>query len=54
MEFVEGINKKEICGLKEMLQKELPASVQTEGAVHSVRDMGDVIFIILRLSLIHI
>lgn len=48
MEFVEGINKKEICGLKEMLQKELPASVQTEGAVHSVRDMGDVIFIILR------
>ncbi len=49
MEFVSGKTKKETLELKELLD---PALIDTEvkvnGAVHSIRDMGEVCFVVLR------
>lgn len=48
MEFVTGIQKKEEAELADLLQAEEGKKLILEGAVHSVRDMGDIAFIILR------
>lgn len=48
MEFVTGIQKKEEAELEDLLQAEEGSRIILEGAVHSVRDMGVIAFIILR------
>lgn len=48
MEFVTGIQKKEEAELEDLLQAEEGSRIILEGAVHSVRDMGEIAFIILR------
>ena len=48
MEFVTGIQKKEEAELEDLLQAEEGSRLILEGAVHSVRDMGEIAFIILR------
>lgn len=49
MDFVEGLRKKKYLELEEfILQKESDAEVSLEGAVHSIRQMGEIAFVILR------
>lgn len=49
MEFLNGIYKKEVTELDELLGTSLlNQEVILEGAVHSIRNMGDVAFVILR------
>lgn len=48
MEFVTGIQKREEAELEDLLQAEEGSRLILEGAVHSVRDMGEIAFIILR------
>ena len=48
MEFITGIQKREEAELEDLLQAEKDSRLIVEGAVHSVRDMGDIAFIILR------
>lgn len=48
MEFVTGIQKKEEAELEDLLRAEEGSGLILEGAVHSVRDMGEIAFIILR------
>ena len=48
MEFVTGIQKREEAELEDLLQSEEGSRLILEGAVHSVRDMGDIAFVILR------
>ena len=48
MEFVTGITEREDIQLKELLEKAKDEQVVMEGAVHSIRNMGEISFIILR------
>lgn len=49
MDFLDGICKKEVCTWEELQSSEtLGQEVTIEGAVHSIRHMGDVAFVILR------
>lgn len=49
MEFLTGVKEKETKGIKELLQGDYEGKiVKMNGAVHSIRDMGDVAFVILR------
>lgn len=48
MEFITGIQKREEAELEDLLQAEEGSRIILEGAVHSVRDMGEIAFIILR------
>lgn len=48
MEFVTGYQKREEAELAELLKAEQGAELILEGAVHSVRDMGEIAFVILR------
>lgn len=49
MEFLDGTWKKEVCEWKELLGDSiLNQEAVVEGAVHSIRNMGDVAFVILR------
>ena len=49
MEFVEGIREKEVLELPELLEKtESDGEIFVEGAVHSIRNMGEIAFVILR------
>lgn len=49
MEFVTGVNQKETLEISELLAGDFEGShVKVNGAVHSIRDMGDLAFIILR------
>ncbi len=49
MEFMDGTWKKEICQWDDLLGDSLlNQDVVLEGAVHSIRNMGDVAFVILR------
>lgn len=49
MEFMKGINKKEVLEISELLAGDyLGKRVKVNGAVHTVRDMGTVVFVILR------
>ncbi len=49
MEFLSGVSKKETLELDELLKPERIGSVvRVNGAVHTVRDMGDVVFVVLR------
>ena len=49
MEFLDGTWKKEISSWEDLLGESLlKQEVVLEGAVHSIRNMGDVAFVILR------
>ena len=49
MEFVTGVKKKETLELSELLEEgRIGAEVKVNGAIHTIRDMGTVAFIILR------
>ena len=51
MEFLTGVKEKETKGIRELLEGDYEGkSVKINGAVHSIRDMGDVAFVILRKS----
>ena len=49
MDFVTGVTKKEILEISELLAGDLTGeTVRVNGAVHAIRDMGEVAFVILR------
>lgn len=49
MEFSTGVKQKETTEISQLLTKEcLGKTVKVNGAVHTIRDMGDVAFVILR------
>ena len=49
MEFMDGVKKKETLGISQILEGDYTdKTVEMEGAVHTIRDMGEVAFVILR------
>ncbi len=49
MEFISGVKQKETVGIQEIISGDYAGkTVRMEGSVHTIRDMGDVAFIILR------
>ena len=50
MEFMTGVKKKEDLSVKTLLEIPEGTEVKLEGAVHIIRDMGEVAFVILRKS----
>ncbi len=49
MEFLSGVTEKETLEIDELLKPErIGSEVKVNGAVHTVRDMGDVVFVVLR------
>ena len=49
MDFVTGVTKKETLEISELLAGDLTGeTVRVNGAVHAIRDMGEVAFVILR------
>ncbi len=50
MEFMTGVKKKEDISVKTLLETPEGTEVKLEGAVHIIRDMGEVAFVILRKS----
>lgn len=49
MEFITGVNRKETLEISELISGEWEGkTVAVNGAVHTIRDMGDVAFIVLR------
>ena len=50
MEFVTGVKKKETLELSELLEEgRIGTEVKVKGAIHTIRDMGTIAFIILRI-----
>ena len=48
MEFVEGVKAKETLGIAQILEGSYEGKkIRMNGAVHNVRDMGEVAFVIL-------
>ena len=51
MEFLTGVKEKETKGIRELLEGDYEGkTVKINGAVHRIRNMGDVAFVILRKS----
>ncbi len=49
MKMIDGAKKTEVLGVQESLRKELEGkSVSLNGMIHVIRDMGDVVFVVLR------
>lgn len=49
MEFIQGVTPKETVEISEIIKKELfDTEVKVTGEIHSIRDMGEVEFVILR------
>ncbi len=49
MEFMDGVKEKETLGISQILEGDYTGkTVEMEGAVHTIRDMGEVAFVILR------
>lgn len=49
MEFMEGVNRKDTLEISELLAGDYTGKeVKVNGAVHTIRDMGDVAFVVLR------
>lgn len=49
MEFLTGAAQKEVLELSRLLQPEMEGkTVKTNGAVHTIRDMGNIAFVVLR------
>ena len=46
MEFMDGVKKKETLGIGQILEGDYTGkTVEMEGAVHTIRDMGEVAFV---------
>ncbi|WP_313076344.1 aspartate--tRNA(Asn) ligase [Lacrimispora sp.] len=51
MEFIKGVREKETIGIaKGLVGENVGKTIRMEGSVHTIRDMGDVAFVILRKS----
>ena len=51
MKFITGDERKKTVELRELMDQAMEGrSVTVNGAVHTIRDMGEVIFVILRKS----
>ncbi len=49
MEFIKGVNRKETVEISELIKPEYEGKlVKVNGAIHTIRDMGTVAFVILR------
>ena len=49
MEFMTGVNKKDTVEISEILAGDFEGkTVKVNGAVHTIRDMGEVAFVVLR------
>ena len=48
MEFIKGLKQQEEAELEDLLKAEEGTTIILEGAVHSIRDMGEIAFVILR------
>lgn len=48
MEFITGLKQQEEAELDDLLKAEEGTTIILEGAVHSIRDMGEIAFVILR------
>lgn len=49
MEFIKGVSEKETVGIQQIVQGDYAGkTVKVSGAVHTIRDMGEVAFVILR------
>lgn len=48
MEFITGLKQQEEVELEDLLKAEEGTTIILEGAVHSIRDMGEIAFVILR------
>lgn len=48
MEFITGLKQQEEAELEDLLKAEEGTRIILEGAVHSIRDMGEIAFVILR------
>lgn len=49
MEFMEGVNRKDTLEISELISGDYTGKeVKVNGAVHTIRDMGDVAFVVLR------
>ena len=48
MEFITGLKQQEEAELEDLLKAEEGPTIILEGAVHSIRDMGEIAFVILR------
>ena len=49
MEFMTGVNKKDTVEISEILAGDFEGkNVKVNGAVHTIRDMGEVAFVVLR------
>ena len=49
MEFLSGVEKKEALDIPEILAGDYEGrNIKVQGAIHTIRDMGDVAFIVIR------
>ena len=49
MEYLTGVRAKEALELKDLLKENMQGqTVKVNGAVHAIRDMGNIAFVILR------
>ena len=48
MEFVTGVKEKTAMELPVFMEQEEGTTVTVEGAIHSIRNMGEIAFVILR------
>ncbi|MHB8129362.1 MAG: aspartate--tRNA(Asn) ligase [Mobilitalea sp.] len=48
MEFITGIKKKDTSDISEILENGLSGTVKINGFIHTIRDMGEVAFVVLR------
>ncbi len=48
MEFITGLKQQEEAEIEDLLKAEEGTTIILEGAVHSIRDMGEIAFVILR------
>ena len=48
MEYQTGVKKKDTLEITELLNAKTGEAVKVNGAVHTIRDMGTVAFVILR------
>jgi len=52
MEYQTGVKKKDTLEITELLNAKTGEAVKVNGAVHTIRDMGTVAFVILRKTFI--
>ncbi|MCI5648577.1 MAG: aspartate--tRNA(Asn) ligase [Fusicatenibacter sp.] len=50
MEFMTGVKQKDDVSVKALLETEEGSEIKVQGAVHIIRDMGEVAFVVLRKS----